>query len=387
MKILAAEDNAIFRSMLKTMLTKWGYEPVIVKDGVEAWDILQREDAPKLLILDWMMPRMDGMELCRRLRMNRSGSYTYILMLTARTDSQDLVHAMEEGCDDYLTKPFNAHELRVRVAAGFRLLSAIAGDIPRVLPASPTPLYPTCFLSHSTKDSEFIEPMFAALDTEGVSCWYAPEDIKIGSDLRETFDIAIRKRDRLLVVLSENSVRSPWVQREVDRALDEETRRKQDGRTDWRVLFPIRLDDAIFNLDAGWASDVKRRHIGDFRNWKNYNAYQGAFQRLLRDLKAEGKNDEKGGVLIELECISSKSPAGRWGALPRRRWRRPDFLEGRFRPMSERPTIRQLSHQPIKSETVIAISGAYRQRPLLERCPAVAEAAHRMRRNSGLSRS
>ena len=293
MKILAAEDNPVFQSMLRTMLSKWGYDPVIAKDGSEAWDILQREDAPKLLILDWMMPRMDGLEVCRRLRNDRSNSYTYILMLTARTYSQDLVEAMDAGCDDYLTKPFNAHELRVRVRAGVRLLNAIAGDVPEVLPATPTPKYPSCFLSHSTKDAKFVELLFAALDTEGVSCWYAPEDMKIGADLRETFDIAIRKRDRLLLVLSENSVRSPWVQREVERALDEELRRKQDGRTDWRVLFPIRLDDSILSLDAGWASDVQRRHIGDFRNWTGCDSYQAAFQRLLRDLKAEGRGDEK----------------------------------------------------------------------------------------------
>ena len=293
MRILAVEPNPVFRAMLKTMLTKWGYEPVEARSGIEAWDILEREDAPKLLILEWMLPGMDGLEICRRLRKDRPSSYTYVLMLTARTSSQELLEAMEAGCDDYLTKPFNAHELRVRVAAGVRLLSAIAGEIPRVLPASPTPSYPSCFLSHSTNDAEFVVPLFAALDTEGVSCWYAPEDMKIGSDLRETLDMAIRRRDRLLLVLSENSVRSPWVQREVDRALDEERRRKQDGRMDWRVLFPIRLDDSIFNLDAGWASDLQRRHIGDFRNWRNHDSYQVAFQRLLRDLKAAGEDVEK----------------------------------------------------------------------------------------------
>ena len=93
--------------------------------------------------------------------------------------------------------------------------------------------------------------------------------MKIGSDLRETLDLAIHKRDRLLLVLSENSVHSPWVQRETEKALDEESRRKHTGRTDWRVLFPIRLDDSIFGLGVGWASDVQRRHIGDFRRWKD----------------------------------------------------------------------------------------------------------------------
>ena len=293
MKILTAEDNPVFQSMLRALLTKWGYELVTARDGIEAWDILQGDGAPRLVILDWMMPRMDGLEVCRRLRKDRPKPYTYILMLTARTTEQDMVEGMEAGCDDYLTKPFNAHELRVRVAAGFRILSAIADDTSIAPTASTTPKYPSCFLSHSTKDSEFVQPLFAALDTEGVSCWYAPEDMKIGSDLRETLDLAIHKRDRLLLVLSENSVHSPWVQREAERALDEESRRKQDGRTDWRVLYPIRLDDSIFGLSAGWASDVQRRHIGDFRRWKDYDSYQAAFQRLLRDLKAEGTAGEK----------------------------------------------------------------------------------------------
>jgi hypothetical protein len=74
--------------------------------------------------------------------------------------------------------------------------------------------------------------------------------------------------------------------------LDEELRRKQAGRTDWRVLFPIRLDDSIFSIDAGWASDVQRRHIGDFRRWRDDDSYQAALQRLLRDLKAQGKSKE-----------------------------------------------------------------------------------------------
>src|SRR4051812_18501045 len=104
------------------MLTWWGYQPLLVRDGREAWEILQREDAPRLALLDWMMPGMDGPELCRRVRAAGREPYTYILLLTARTESQDLVEGMDAGADDYLTKPFNAHELRARLRAGTRII-------------------------------------------------------------------------------------------------------------------------------------------------------------------------------------------------------------------------------------------------------------------------
>ena len=122
MKVLAAEDNPVFQSMLRSMLTKWGYQAVMARNGNEAWEALQSPDGPRLAILDWMMPGLDGVEICRRVRAAGREPYVYILLLTARTDSQDLVEGMDAGADDYLTKPFQAHELRVRLRAGRRLL-------------------------------------------------------------------------------------------------------------------------------------------------------------------------------------------------------------------------------------------------------------------------
>jgi diguanylate cyclase (GGDEF)-like protein len=122
MTILVAEDNPVFQAMLKSMLVKWGYEVVAARDGSEAWDVLQSDSAPRLAILDWMMPGMDGVELCRKVRAAAREPYTYLLLLTARTQAEDLVEGMEAGADDYLTKPFNAHELRVRLRAGRRIL-------------------------------------------------------------------------------------------------------------------------------------------------------------------------------------------------------------------------------------------------------------------------
>jgi TIR domain-containing protein len=113
-----------------------------------------------------------------------------------------------------------------------------------------------------------------------VECWFAPEDLKIGDKLRSSFDEAIQVHDKLMVLLSEYSVDSQWVEKEVETAFEKE--RKQNRI----VLFPIRLDDAVMNTDQAWAADIRRtRYIGDFRNWKDHNSYKKAFDRLLRDLK------------------------------------------------------------------------------------------------------
>ena len=122
MKVLAAEDNPVLQSMLRGLLAKWGYEAIIARDGNEAWTALQAEGGPRLAVLDWMMPGLDGVEVCRRVRAQNRESYVYLILLTGRTDSRDLVEGMEAGADDYLTKPFEAHELRVRVRAGRRVL-------------------------------------------------------------------------------------------------------------------------------------------------------------------------------------------------------------------------------------------------------------------------
>jgi diguanylate cyclase (GGDEF)-like protein len=122
MQILVAEDNPVFQSMLKNMLGKWGYDVVLANNGERAWEILQQADAPPLAILDWMMPGMDGVEICRRIRKATQERYVYVILLTAKTEQKDLVEGMEAGADDYVTKPFNTHELRVRLRAGRRIL-------------------------------------------------------------------------------------------------------------------------------------------------------------------------------------------------------------------------------------------------------------------------
>jgi hypothetical protein len=140
--------------------------------------------------------------------------------------------------------------------------------------------YYSCFISYSTKDEAFAQRLHADLRDSGVRCWFAPKDMKIGDDIWARIDQTIRVYDKLLVVLSKNSIGSSWVKDEVETAFEEERRRDQT------ILFPVMLDYAVMGTDKPWAAKIRRRHIGDFTHWKDHDSYQQAFDRLLRDLKA-----------------------------------------------------------------------------------------------------
>lgn len=122
MKILIAEDDVVSRRLLEATLIRWGYEVIATRNGIEAWDILQGEDAPLLAILDWMMPGMDGLEVCRRLRSLQRAIPPYLIILTAKGRQQDIVTGLEAGANDYVTKPFNREELRARMQVGTRMV-------------------------------------------------------------------------------------------------------------------------------------------------------------------------------------------------------------------------------------------------------------------------
>jgi sigma-B regulation protein RsbU (phosphoserine phosphatase) len=122
MQILIAEDDLISSRMLEHTLTKWGYGVVTVGDGKAACERLQAENAPQLAILDWMMPEMDGLEVCRQLRAKPTDTRPYLILLTARISKDQIVEGLECGADDYITKPFDRAELHARIRQGCRIL-------------------------------------------------------------------------------------------------------------------------------------------------------------------------------------------------------------------------------------------------------------------------
>lgn len=122
MKALIAEDNSTTRLLLESTLAEWGYDVVATSDGAEAWRELQRAHAPELILLDWKMPGMDGIEVCRKLRQLPDTQAAHVILVTARRDKEDIVAGLEAGADDYITKPFEPSELRARLQAGARIV-------------------------------------------------------------------------------------------------------------------------------------------------------------------------------------------------------------------------------------------------------------------------
>jgi hypothetical protein len=140
----------------------------------------------------------------------------------------------------------------------------------------------SCFISYSSVDQQMADRLYRDLLGQGVRCWLATEDLRIGDRFRQTIDEAIKLHDKLLLILSVASVQSRWVESEVESALERER------RTDQLVLFPITIDDAVFETNAAWTAEIRRtRHVGDFRRWKEHDEYIQNFYRLVRDLKSD----------------------------------------------------------------------------------------------------
>ncbi len=160
-------------------------------------------------------------------------------------------------------------------------LSETSTDTSSSLPGE-VPEYASVFISYSTDDEDFAKRLYADLQKQGVDCWFAPHDMSIGDKRRTRVDESILAQKKVLLILSQSSVKSTWVEKEVETAFDKE----EESHT--LVLFPIMLDRAIFQEKAGWAADIRRqRHIGDFTQWPEERVYQQALERLLRDLKAK----------------------------------------------------------------------------------------------------
>lgn len=122
-KVLIADDDPVSRLILQTALTKWGYQVLAACDGDEAWKILEQPGSPQLAILDWMMPGLDGVQLCLALRKREKEPYVYAILLTAKSDKREIAQGLEAGADDYLTKPFDQSELKARLRTGRRIVT------------------------------------------------------------------------------------------------------------------------------------------------------------------------------------------------------------------------------------------------------------------------
>jgi uncharacterized protein YjbI with pentapeptide repeats len=166
--------------------------------------------------------------------------------------------------------------LPLQFLRGVGLSEALIDYLPSLL-NQPLQYY-SCFTSYSTKDQDFADRIHADLRNKGARCWFAPHDMPIGGKILDEIDAAIRLRDKLLLIVSEHSIESDWVEDEVTKAFEEERKRKQI------VLFPIRLDNAVMDTNEAWAAKLRARNIGDFTRWKEHSAYQKSFERVLRDL-------------------------------------------------------------------------------------------------------
>jgi diguanylate cyclase (GGDEF)-like protein len=123
MQALVVEDSAVFRKLIGDHLRSWGFGVTLAETGSEAWQILQQSDSPKLVLLDWVLPDLDGIELCRRIRQaGTSGPYVYVILLTSNEGRQNMLEGMQAGADDYLVKPFDELELKARLLVGKRIL-------------------------------------------------------------------------------------------------------------------------------------------------------------------------------------------------------------------------------------------------------------------------
>ncbi len=131
-RVLIAEDDPVSCRVLERTLRGWGHEVVVTRTGAEAWEALQDDAAPRLAVLDWMMPGLEGPEVCRRVRALARPIPTYLILLTARGDTDDVVAGLDSGADDYVTKPFDRNELRSRVRVGERVLALQQGLAERI---------------------------------------------------------------------------------------------------------------------------------------------------------------------------------------------------------------------------------------------------------------
>jgi CheY-like chemotaxis protein len=231
-RILVADDNETNRDILATRLEANGYEVLHAGDGEEALAVT-REHRPDLILLDIMMPKLDGIEVCRRIKADTTLPFTPIILVTAKAESGDVVEGLDAGADEYLTKPIDQKALVARVKALLRIKERHDAGSGQAKPAQVNGT--DLFISYSQKDMAIIKPLTAVLQQRGWSVWF-DQELRAGTAFDRAIEQALMNARAVVVAWSRNSVNSDWVRAEA--AFAQESAK----------LFPVRLDDAPLPL-------------------------------------------------------------------------------------------------------------------------------------------
>jgi len=288
--ILVIEDEPHLREVLIFQLTSAGFEVLAAADGEEGLR-LAIATLPDLILTDVMMPGLDGYQLAKTLRGTPATSRIPIVFLTAKVTMKDKLRGFAEGANDYITKPWQASELMLRIGNIVEWERDRYRD--RIDSRSINHSdYFSCFISYSGDDEVFTSRLHGDFMNVGIRCWKWDIDATIGEDLWRQINDAMHALDKVVLVASHSSLKSAAVNREIERAIrleDERTDQKQRGDLDGpiEVLFPVRLDDFIFEgWEHGRKADVLRKVIADARGWEQSNEiYDRVRTRLLRDLR------------------------------------------------------------------------------------------------------
>jgi DNA-binding response OmpR family regulator len=267
-RILVVDDNPTNRDILEMRLKANGYDVLHAGDGEEAL-AAATEQRPDLILLDIMMPKLSGIEVCRRLKSDPDFPFTPIVLVTAKADSQDVVEGLEAGADEYLTKPVDQKSLVARVKALLRLKllhdskqAAAAAAAKPVMPEKPPGT--DLFLSYARQDRPKIELLSSTLQQTGYTVWW-DQEIKTGTSYDKVIENALMHARAVVVAWSNTSVDSDWVRAEAAFALKKSK------------LLPIRLDDAMPPLR------FMHIHSINFSKWDG--ASDQAWQKLMADLE------------------------------------------------------------------------------------------------------
>jgi DNA-binding response OmpR family regulator len=260
-RILVVDDNEINRDILEARLTANGYEVLHAADGEEALAMAARH-RPDLILLDIMMPKVDGIEVCRRIKADADLAFTPIILVTAKSDSKDVVEGLDAGADEYLTKPIDHTALVARVKALLRRKALHAAKPDRAAPRQPDAT--DLFLSYSRQDQAKIESLAFVLQQAGWSVWW-DRHIKTGTSFDKVIEQALTNARAVIVAWSKHSVGSDWVRAEAAYALES------------NKLLPLRLDDAAPPLRF-----INMQTV-NFASWDGSGDDQ-AFRTLVADL-------------------------------------------------------------------------------------------------------